>query len=46
MEKENGVVPDAEEALIAAAVKNMGLDDLRPFDPRRKVIEYRMEDLV
>lgn len=33
-----------EEDLIHIAVKSMGLDELTPFDPRKKVIEYCMED--
>lgn len=31
-----------EEELIAVAVKYMGLDDLSPFDPAKKVIEYQL----
>ena len=30
----------SEETLILTAVKSMGLDDLKPFDPYKKVIEY------
>lgn len=26
------------------AIKSMGLDDLKPFNPREKVIEYLLED--
>ena len=33
-------VPDAE--LIKMAIKSMGLDDLEPFDPGSKIIEYRL----
>ena len=33
-------VPDAE--LIKIAIKSMGLDDLVPFDPAQKVIEYKL----
>ena len=33
-----------ESEIIRIAVKSMGLDDLKPFDPREKVIEYLMED--
>jgi glutamate formiminotransferase/formiminotetrahydrofolate cyclodeaminase len=33
-------VPDSE--LIKIAVKSMGLDDLVPFDPQQKVIEYKL----
>ena len=35
-------VPEAE--LIDSAVRTMGLDELCPFDPRKKVIEYLMEE--
>ena len=34
----------AEDEIIKIAVKSLGLDDLKPFDPREKVIEYLMED--
>ena len=33
----------AEEEIIRIAVKSMGLDDLKPFDPAEKVIEYLLE---
>ncbi|MCK9626473.1 MAG: glutamate formimidoyltransferase [Bacteroidales bacterium] len=33
-----------EEEIIKIAVKSMGLDDLKPFNPHEKVIEYLMED--
>jgi glutamate formiminotransferase/formiminotetrahydrofolate cyclodeaminase len=32
-----------EEEIIQVAVRSMSLDDLRPFDPREKVIEYRIQ---
>ena len=35
-------IPEAD--IIKIAIKSMGLDDLRPFNPREKVIEYLMED--
>lgn len=35
-------VSDAE--LIKIAVRSMGLDELSPFDPREKIIEYSIED--
>ncbi|MDR0544477.1 MAG: glutamate formimidoyltransferase [Odoribacteraceae bacterium] len=35
-------VPDSE--LIKIAVKSLGLDDLAPFNPRERVIEYLLED--
>lgn len=34
----------SEEEIIKIAVKSMGLDDLCPFNPREKVIEYLLED--
>jgi glutamate formiminotransferase / formiminotetrahydrofolate cyclodeaminase len=35
-------VSDAE--LIKIAVRSLGLDELSPFDPQKKIIEYRMKD--
>jgi len=34
----------SEEEIMKVAVKSMGLDDLKPFDPREKVIEFLIED--
>lgn len=34
----------AESEIIKIAVKSMGLDDLRPFEPDEKVIEYMIAD--
>lgn len=34
----------SEEAIINIAIKSMGLDDLKEFNPREKVIEYILED--
>ncbi len=34
----------SEEEKIKIAIKSMGLDDLKPFDPKEKVIEYLLED--
>lgn len=31
-----------EEQIIRCAIKSMGLDDLKPFNPNEKVIEYMM----
>lgn len=33
-----------EREKILVAVKSLGLDDLAPFDPRKKIIEYQLED--
>ena len=34
----------SEEEIVKIAIKSMGLDDLKPFDPQEKVIEYVLED--
>ncbi|MBK8226596.1 MAG: glutamate formimidoyltransferase [Flavobacteriales bacterium] len=34
----------AEREKIKIAVKSLGLDDLAPFDPQKKVIEYMLQD--
>jgi len=33
-----------EEDIIKIAIKSLGLDDLAPFDPKKKIIEYLIED--
>ncbi len=33
----------SEEELIDMAVRSMGLSELKPFDPKEKVIEFKME---
>ncbi len=35
-------ISDAE--IIKIAVKSLGLDELKPFDPKKNIIEYMMED--
>ena len=34
----------SDEELIHIAVKSMGLDELGPFDPKKRIIEYCLED--
>lgn len=34
----------SEEELVWTAVKSMGLDELGPFDPKKKIIEYLLQD--
>jgi glutamate formiminotransferase len=34
----------SEDEIMKIAIKSMGLDDLKPFDPKEKVIEYLIED--
>lgn len=35
----------SEAELIKIAVKSMGLDDLQPFDPNQKIIEYQLRNI-
>ena len=44
LERQQRSLGISEEETIRLAVKSMSLDDLRPFNPREKVIEYLMED--
>ena len=44
LEKQQRSVGIPEADLIHIAIKSMGLDDLKPFNPREKVIEYMLED--
>ncbi|MDA9563843.1 glutamate formimidoyltransferase [Flavobacteriales bacterium] len=34
----------SDEEKIKIAVKSLGLDDLKPFNPRERIIEYQLED--
>jgi glutamate formiminotransferase / formiminotetrahydrofolate cyclodeaminase len=34
----------SDEELIKIAIKSMGLDELKPFNPKEKIIEYLIED--
>jgi len=34
----------SEEEKIKIAIKSLGLDDLKPFNPKEKIIEYLLED--
>jgi glutamate formiminotransferase/formiminotetrahydrofolate cyclodeaminase len=44
LEKQQRSVGVSERELIHIAVKSMGLDELAPFDPREKIIEYKIAD--
>ena len=45
LEKQNRSKGISESEKIKIAVKSLGLDDLAPFDPRKKIIEYLIEDM-
>lgn len=44
LEKQERSLGVPEEELIKIAVKSLGLNDLKPFNPKEKVIEYLMTD--
>lgn len=44
LEKQQRSLGVPEEELINIAVKSLGLNDLKPFNPKEKVIEYLMTD--
>jgi glutamate formiminotransferase / formiminotetrahydrofolate cyclodeaminase len=33
----------SEEELMAVAIRSMGLNELKPFDPKERIIEFKME---
>lgn len=44
LEKQHRSVGIPEKDIVNIAIKSMGLDDLKPFAAREKVIEYLLED--
>lgn len=44
LEKQSRSTGIDESEIMKIAIKSMGLDDLKPFDPKEKVIEYLIED--
>ncbi|OFY14640.1 MAG: glutamate formimidoyltransferase [Bacteroidetes bacterium GWF2_29_10] len=44
LKKQQRSVGVSEQELIKIAVKSLGLDDLKPFNAKEKVIEYLLED--
>lgn len=44
LERQQRSLGISEEETVRMAVRSMSLDDLKPFYPREKVIEYLMED--
>ncbi|MFT5165007.1 MAG: glutamate formiminotransferase/formiminotetrahydrofolate cyclodeaminase [Saprospiraceae bacterium] len=45
LKKQNRSIGISEDEIIKIAVKSFGLDELGPFDPKKKIIEYQLEDL-
>lgn len=44
LQKQQRSVGVSEDEIIKIAVKSMGLDDLKPFNPSEKIIEYVLAD--
>ncbi len=44
LRKQNRSVGVSEKELIKIAIKSMGLDELGPFNPEEKIIEYMLKD--
>ena len=44
LEKQQRSLGISEAEIVKIAVKSMSLDDLKPFNPKEKVIEYLMEE--
>jgi glutamate formiminotransferase/formiminotetrahydrofolate cyclodeaminase len=44
LRKQERSVGVAESELIKIAIKSMGLDELAPFDPKKRIIEYMLQD--
>lgn len=44
LRKQRRSVGVSEEELIKIAIKSLGLNDLYPFDPKKKIIEYMIEE--
>ena len=46
LRKQQRSIGVSDSELIKIAVKSMGMDDLAPFDPREKIIEYQLQDVA
>ena len=44
LKKQQRSIGVSDEETIRIAVKSLGLDELGPFDPKKKIIEYLLED--
>lgn len=44
LQKQKRSIGVSEEELIHIAVKSLGLDELAPFDPQQKIIEYKLRN--
>ncbi len=46
LQKQKRSLGVSEEELIQIAIKSLGLDELSPFDPNKKIIEYKLRDMA
>lgn len=44
LKKQNRSTGISDDEIIKIAIKSLGLDELDPFDPKKKIIEYRIEN--
>jgi glutamate formiminotransferase/formiminotetrahydrofolate cyclodeaminase len=44
LRKQKRSIGISDEEILKIAVKSLGLDELAPFDPKKKIIEYLMEE--
>ncbi|MDR3653330.1 MAG: glutamate formimidoyltransferase [Paludibacter sp.] len=44
LRKQHRSVGISDEEILKIAIKSIGLDELTPFDPKKKIIEYLLED--
>jgi glutamate formiminotransferase/formiminotetrahydrofolate cyclodeaminase len=44
LRKQKRSIGISDEEILKIAIKSLGLDELAPFDPKKKIIEYLMED--
>ncbi|MBK7477145.1 MAG: glutamate formimidoyltransferase [Haliscomenobacter sp.] len=45
LRKQQRSVGVSEEEILRIAIRSLGLNELSAFDPRKKILEYRLEDL-
>ena len=44
LKKQHRSIGVSDEEIIKIAVRSLGLDDLTPFNPKKKIIEYQLEE--
>lgn len=46
LQKQKRSLGVGEDELIKIAIKSLGLDELSPFDPNKKIVEYKLRDIA